>query len=196
MQIIISVDSSGDSHHFYLLSYWILAEFQPVVTPHGNSKSSFHFTQHFTNSWTMNVLLKVQKCFVHGFRQDWGYCNCQKSLWIAKKWMSSYVCKGIHNLYTLPCKNLLTVKYHTLTQLDDTMHPPKLSPPFRKLSWFSWFFIQSWIFSHELLACQLTVWVLFGWIAFNLLIQAWGLRFTGHVIIQNNITLIWLKSTW
>ena len=41
--------------------------------------------------------------------------------------------KGIHNLHTLPCKDLLTVKCYTLTQLDDTMHPPKLSPPFRVL---------------------------------------------------------------
>ena len=50
LQIIIFVDSSGDPHHLCLLSYRIPAGFQPVVTPHGNSKSSAPFYPTFPST--------------------------------------------------------------------------------------------------------------------------------------------------
>ena len=45
-----SIDSNGDPHHLCLLSYRIPSGFQPLVTPHGNSKLSTPFYPTFPST--------------------------------------------------------------------------------------------------------------------------------------------------
>ena len=58
-----SIDSNGDPHHLCLLSYRIPSGFQPVVTPHGNSKSSIPFYPTFPSTKKQIAKQKVQKMF-------------------------------------------------------------------------------------------------------------------------------------